>query len=131
MKVQAELEKVLPAVSAVEGVASVQRVVCGGCHDFKVITKLPLKAFEAWEKDSFAPEADFLAAVKGINGVSVVETQTYTLEEVKLNKKDLKKAQEKADKAAKEAKAAEPAPPVDPAKLLKKVIKEGGKRGVE
>jgi len=132
MKVQAELEKVLPAISSVDGVASVQRVVCGGCHDFKVITKLPQKAFESWEKNKFEPEADFLAAIKGISGVSAVETQTYTLEEVKLNKKDLKKAQEKAEKAAKEAASEEKQPePEDPAKLLKKVIKEGGKRGVE
>jgi len=131
MKVQAELEKALPLVSAVEGVLSVQRVVCGGCHDFKVVTKLPQKNFEAWEKDGFAPEADFLAAIKGISGVSAVETQTYTLEEVKLNKKDLKKAQEKAEKAAKEAEPAQEKKVEDPAKVLKKVIKEGGKRGVE
>merc|ERR1740121_3570477 len=44
---------------------------------------------------------------------------------------DLKKAQEKAEKE-KEAKAADaPKQAEDPAKVLKKVIKEGGKRGVE
>jgi len=131
MSVQAELEKVLPALSSLEGVASVQRVVCGDCQDFKVVTKLPTKHFEAWKKDGFAPEAEFLAAVKGIAGVSAVETQAYTLEEVRLNKKDLKKAQEKAEKeqAAKAADA--PKAPEDPAKLLKKALKEGGKRGVE
>merc|ERR1711957_370519 len=73
------------------------------------------------------PEADFLAALKAIPGITAVETQTYTLEEVKLNKKDIKKAQEKKEKAEKgNAKPAE-----DPAKKLKKVLKEGGKRGVE
>jgi hypothetical protein len=58
-----------------------------------------------------------------------VETQTYTLEEVKMNKKDIKKAQEKKEKEA-EKKPVEKAP-VDPAKKKKAVIKEGGKRGVE
>merc|ERR1711966_397008 len=96
-----------------------------------VITKLSAAAFGDWEKASFAPEADFLARVKKIKGVESVETQTYTLEEVKLNKKDVKKAMDK--KAAEKEKAAAdaPKPPEDPAKKLKKVLKEGGKRGVE
>lgn len=131
MAVQAQLEDVLADVSSIEGVASVQRVVCGGCHDFKVVTKLPTKAFQEWEKSSFEPEAAFLAAVKAIPGVSSVETQTYTLEEVKLNKKDIKKAQDKKEKEMKEKAEKGEKPPEDPAKKLKKVIKEGGKRGVE
>jgi len=88
------------------------------------------KAFEAWEKSNFEPEASFLAALKGISGVSSVETQTYTLEEVKLNKKDIKKAQEKKEKENAE-KPKDEKPPEDPKIRLKKVIKEGGKRGVE
>merc|ERR1712238_97841 len=56
----------------------------------------------------------------GIPGVASVETQTYTLEEVKLNKKEKEQGEKKEEKA-----------PEDPAKKLKKVIKEGGKRGVE
>merc|ERR1739838_28041 len=108
-----------------------QRVVCGGCHDFKVITKLSKKAFEDWENAAFAPEATVLAALKNIPGVSAVETQTYTLEEVKLNKKDIKKKQEKKEKDAASAAQDAPKPPEDPAKKLKKVVKEGGKRGVE
>merc|ERR1719150_845441 len=130
MKAQAELEKILPAVSALDGVASVQRIVCGGCQDFKVVTKLPKAAFEAWEKAAFAPEADFLAALKAIAGISAVETQTYTLEEVKMSKKDCKKHQEKKEKEQAE-KAKDEKPAEDPAKKLKKVVKEGGKRGVE
>jgi len=130
MSAQSKLEEILADVSAVEGVASVQRVVCGGCHDFKVITKLPKAAFEAWEKTGFAPEASFLNALKAIPGISAVETQTYTLEEVKMNKKDIKKAQEKKEKEQAEKKE-ETKPPEDPEKKRKKVIKEGGKRGVE
>merc|ERR1711972_747341 len=102
----------------------------GGCHEFKIITKLPKAAFEAWEKAAFAPEADFLAALKAIPGISAVETQTYTLEEVKMSKKDCKKHQEKKEKEQAE-KAKDEKPAEDPAKKLKKVVKEGGKRGVE
>merc|ERR1711972_430277 len=102
----------------------------GGCHEFKIITKLPKAAFEAWEKAAFEPEAAFLEAVKQIPGISAVETQTYTLEEVKMNKKDIKKHQEKKEKEQAE-KPKDEKPPEDPAKKLKKVIKEGGKRGVE
>lgn len=131
MAAQAKLEEVLVDLSAVEGVTSIQRVVCGGCQDFKVVTKLPKSAFEEWEKSGFAPEADFLAALKGVPGVSAVETQTYTLEEVKLNKKDMKKAQEKKEKEQQAEKPKGEKPAVDPAKKKKAVIKEGGKRGVE
>merc|ERR1719291_1619465 len=101
MAAQAKLEEVLPEVSSVEGAASVQRIVCGGCQ-----------------------------ALKAIPGISAVETQTYTLEEVKMSKKDCKKHQEKKEKEQAE-KSKDEKPAEDPAKKLKKVIKEGGKRGVE
>mmetsp|Transcript_27840 Transcript_27840/g.79021 ORF Transcript_27840/g.79021 Transcript_27840/m.79021 type:complete len:290 (-) Transcript_27840:22-891(-) len=131
MAAQALLDEVLPELSSLEGVQSVQRVVCGGCLDFKVVTKLTQKAFGEWEKDGFAPEAAFLEKLKAIAGVSTIETQTYTLEEVKLNKKDIKKAQDKKEKEEAEKGKDAPKPPEDPAKKLKKVVKEGGKRGVE
>jgi len=129
MEAQKQLEEVLAELSSIEGVASIQRVVCGGCQDFKVITKLPEKAFKDWEAQGFAPEAAFLEAVKKISGISAVETQTYTLEEVKMSKKDVKKAMEKKEQQA--AAKSDEKPPEDPAKKLKKVLKEGGKRGVE
>jgi len=132
MLAQAQLEEVLADVSSIEGVASVQRVVCGGCQDFKVVTKLPEKAFKEWEAKAFEPEAAFLEAVKKIPGISAVETQTYTLEEVKLNKKDIKKAQDKKEKEQGEGETKkDEKPPVDPIKKKKAVLKEGGKRGVE
>merc|ERR1712157_667418 len=69
------------------------------------------------------------------------ETQTYTLEEVKLSNKQIKNAKEKQKKAkASEAAAAAEEPPKEKTleelaeerkKQLKKVIKEGGKRGAE
>merc|ERR1711976_311191 len=48
-------------VRGVNGVKNVQRVVCGGCLDFKVITSLDAAVFGDWEKAEFAPEKEFLA----------------------------------------------------------------------
>lgn len=36
VEAQNALETVLPAIKALPGFKSVQRVVCGGCSDFKV-----------------------------------------------------------------------------------------------
>lgn len=55
------------------------RVVCGGCLDFKVVTSLDADNFGKWEAGDFKPEASFLDKLKAIDGVSLVETQTYTL----------------------------------------------------
>ena len=67
-----------------------------------MVTALNADDFGAWEEKEFAPESDFLAKVrarparyhpravtrsprecsaqvKGIDGISVIETQTYTL----------------------------------------------------
>mmetsp|Transcript_59082 Transcript_59082/g.70470 ORF Transcript_59082/g.70470 Transcript_59082/m.70470 type:complete len:113 (-) Transcript_59082:277-615(-) len=76
--VQKALDAILSKVKSVDGVKSVNRVVCGGCLDFKVIVSLEADKFGAWEESSFAPENEFLEAIKGIDGVSVVETQTFT-----------------------------------------------------
>mmetsp|Transcript_11072 Transcript_11072/g.16694 ORF Transcript_11072/g.16694 Transcript_11072/m.16694 type:complete len:138 (+) Transcript_11072:18-431(+) len=68
-----------PSIAKIDGVKSVQRIVCGGCLDYKVIIALPAEKFAAWEAAGFAPEADFLAALKAIPGITQLETQTYTL----------------------------------------------------
>ena len=73
------LDETLPALKALDGVKDVQRIVCGGCLDFKVVTSLPVEKFKAWEGTEFAPESDFLTKLKAIEGVTQVETQTYTL----------------------------------------------------
>jgi hypothetical protein len=73
------LNSVLADLKKLDGVKDVQRVVCGGCLDFKVITSLPVDKFKAWETSDFAPEEDFLKKLKEIDGVSTVETQTFTL----------------------------------------------------
>jgi len=84
----AELQKVLDEtkadIKAIDGVKSVQRVVCGGCLDFKVVVALPEPKYGDWEKTGHAPEEAFLEKIKKIDGVSVVETQTYTLMPVEL-----------------------------------------------
>ena len=46
--VQATLNKYTASLKGVDGVKSVQRVVCGGCHDYKVIVALPADKWAAW-----------------------------------------------------------------------------------
>jgi hypothetical protein len=79
---QAALMKVLPAIKALEGVSEVQRVVCGGCLDFKVITSMPAEAFEKNGDALTELEEAFLKECAEIEGVSTIETQTYTLEKL-------------------------------------------------
>ena len=53
-------------------------LVCGGCLDFKVMVTQPLEGYGPWEEAGHLPEADFIAKLKAIPGVSQVETQTIT-----------------------------------------------------
>jgi len=76
---QKALEAVIDDVKKVPGVKKVDRVVCGGCLDFKVITSLTADEFGKWEENKFAPEADFIEMLKAIDGISTIETQTYTI----------------------------------------------------
>eukprot|EP00658_Telonema_sp_P-2_P028767 TRINITY_DN21993_c0_g1_i2.p2 TRINITY_DN21993_c0_g1~~TRINITY_DN21993_c0_g1_i2.p2 ORF type:complete len:132 (+),score=35.27 TRINITY_DN21993_c0_g1_i2:187-582(+) len=69
----------LAALKELAGVQSVQRVVCGGCLDFKIVTAISAEHFGAWETAEFAPEKSFLEHLSAIKGVEAVETQTYTL----------------------------------------------------
>ena len=75
---QAVLDATLAEVKALPGVNSVQRIVCGGCLDFKVMVTQPLEGYGPWEEAGHPPEADFIAKLKAIPGVSQVETQTIT-----------------------------------------------------
>ena len=76
---QKALESVLADVKKVDGVKGVQRIVCGGCLDFKVVTSLSADTFKAWQDNNFAPEEAFLEKLKAIDGISTVETQNYTI----------------------------------------------------
>jgi len=78
VEAQKALESILADVKAIDGVKSVERIVCGGCLDFKVVTALPAEKFGAWEEKGFAPESSFLEKLQGIKGITMVETQTYT-----------------------------------------------------
>ena len=75
---QKVLDKHLATLKGLKGVKEVKRVVCGGCYDFKIITALAEPDFGAWEGAAFAPEAEVLAELKAIPGVTQVETQTFT-----------------------------------------------------
>ena len=107
-----EVEKVLPAIKGVSDDITVNRLVCGSCLDFKLMMTVPLDDFGPWEEKGyvlfhsmifdfflfssisqhspffsnirFEPESDFLEAIKAIDGVSQVETQTITNMEVSL-----------------------------------------------
>ena len=75
---QVLITKHLAALKALDGVKEVKRVVCGGCLDFKVMVTQPLEGYGPWEEAGHPPEADFIAKLKAIPGVSQVETQTIT-----------------------------------------------------
>merc|ERR1711998_456043 len=75
-------EKYLDTIKATKGFVSCQRAVCGGCNDFKVVVKLSVPEFGDWEKGGFVPEAEFLADAAKVAGVSTIETQCYTFEEL-------------------------------------------------
>ena len=44
-----------------------------------MIVSLDAASFGVWEENKFAPEEKFLAALGAIEGISNVETQTFTL----------------------------------------------------
>lgn len=46
--VQEKLGSILPTLQKIEGVKNVQRVVCGGCLDFKIITSVSAEKFQEW-----------------------------------------------------------------------------------
>jgi hypothetical protein len=79
VEAQTLLDGVLNELKALDGFKSVQRVVCGGCLDFKVITACSAEKFGDWGEKKFAPEEEFLAKLKEIDGISLIETQTFTL----------------------------------------------------
>jgi hypothetical protein len=77
------VDEYLPQLKATASKSAVvNRLVCGACLDFKLMTTVPLEDFGVWEAKDFAPEADFLEKIKAIDGVSMVETQTITNMEI-------------------------------------------------
>mmetsp|Transcript_3475 Transcript_3475/g.7355 ORF Transcript_3475/g.7355 Transcript_3475/m.7355 type:complete len:150 (-) Transcript_3475:81-530(-) len=72
------VEKHLSTIKGLSSGVTVNRLVCGQCLDFKLQITMPLDDYGPWSENDHSPEADFLAALKGIDGVSQVETQTIT-----------------------------------------------------
>lgn len=85
-EVQKTLSGLMDKVGAIPSLRNVQRVVCGSCFDFKVIISMSADKFPDWEGKGFEPETEFLDAIKKIDGVSAVETQTVTLMPVKFTR---------------------------------------------
>jgi len=76
------MNKFTPKLKTIDGFKSLQRIVCGQCNDFKLITAVNSNTFGKWAQTEFEPESEFLSSVKSIPGVSSVETQTYTLMDI-------------------------------------------------
>ena len=80
--IQKVVDTYLKEIKSNEGVHSVQRVVCGGCHDYKLVVALDTPSFGKWSGIDFHPEKTVLEALSKIPGVTQIETQTYTLEKM-------------------------------------------------
>lgn len=50
--VQQSLDKLTSSLKKIDGVKGVQRIVCGGCQDYKVIVSMPAEKFGAWVSNS-------------------------------------------------------------------------------
>mmetsp|Transcript_34492 Transcript_34492/g.78734 ORF Transcript_34492/g.78734 Transcript_34492/m.78734 type:complete len:163 (-) Transcript_34492:124-612(-) len=57
----------------------IQRIISADTREFKVITKLPIAQFKAWEDKGFEPEGQFLADLRSIAGVDNIDTETFTI----------------------------------------------------
>ena len=71
------LQSYLPTLKALPN-AEVTRVMCGGCHDFKIVINQPCADHDAWKAQDYAPEQEFISKLSAIEGISAVETQEYT-----------------------------------------------------
>lgn len=72
------VDEYLPEIKKLSDDVTVNRLVCGSCLDFKLMTTVPLDVFGSWEEAEFFPEREFLEKIKKIDGVSQIETQTIT-----------------------------------------------------
>merc|ERR1719215_1956005 len=79
---QVMAEVVIPQLRNTIGVLSVQRVVCGGNKDFKIIVKMGLDSFNDWAAHNFSPENEVVEALLSVEGVSEIAAQTWALSPV-------------------------------------------------
>ena len=68
-------------VRAIDGVTRVQRMCCGTGLDYKITISISASAYAAWAELGHAPEAEFLSALRRIEGVAGVEAQLYSIME--------------------------------------------------
>eukprot|EP00036_Acanthoecidae_sp_10tr_P007353 CAMPEP_0182916364 /NCGR_PEP_ID=MMETSP0105_2-20130417/894_1 /TAXON_ID=81532 ORGANISM="Acanthoeca-like sp., Strain 10tr" /NCGR_SAMPLE_ID=MMETSP0105_2 /ASSEMBLY_ACC=CAM_ASM_000205 /LENGTH=112 /DNA_ID=CAMNT_0025053311 /DNA_START=32 /DNA_END=370 /DNA_ORIENTATION=+ len=76
---QKVLETFLPKLKAVDGVKSVQRLVCGDCFDFKVLVSVEEPKFGGFMEANADTEAAIVGELGKIDGVQMVDTQTITV----------------------------------------------------
>lgn len=48
VEIQKVVDQYLPTIKAIDGVKDVQRIVCGGCLDYKLIISLSADKFSPW-----------------------------------------------------------------------------------
>ena len=72
------VDEYMSKIKAIDKSTTVNRLVCGSCLDFKLMITNDLDAYGPWSETDHAPEAEFIAKLKAIDGVSQVETQEIT-----------------------------------------------------
>jgi hypothetical protein len=76
---QLALESVVEDINEVEGVKSIQRLICQDDMEFRVITNVDATKFQDWKKDDFFPEDVFFEMLGVIDGVTDVKARTSTM----------------------------------------------------
>eukprot|EP00039_Didymoeca_costata_P019401 m.337397 g.337397 ORF g.337397 m.337397 type:complete len:180 (+) comp18117_c0_seq1:99-638(+) len=79
-KLQAIITQNLSKIKAIPGFTSIQRIICGGCYDFKIIMAFKEGSFDDSETSALGKlEKSMLESMKALEHIDKVETQTYTL----------------------------------------------------
>jgi hypothetical protein len=92
----------LHSIRSLDGLESIHRVVCEDFHDWKLIVTLHESNFAVWECDSFTFESEILKEIEACEGVTMIETQTYTF--VDLTTAEAKKGDEGEEEEKEEEK---------------------------
>lgn len=79
--IQKVVDKYLPQLKTIPDV-QVQRIVCGGNLDFKLITSVPAENFQAFQDGGFCNEKAFMKDLSCVKGVSRLEEQSYTIQPI-------------------------------------------------
>lgn len=77
-KVQKVVDEYLPEISEEEGFKWAHRIVCGECHEYKLLLQFHEYQFGSWQLKDYEPEEDFVDDLKAIEGVTDVELQNAT-----------------------------------------------------